>query len=300
MAIAYTEISRNKTKSWALLLVFMIFVGAAGFVIAEIQSPGAGSAGLILAGAIAIIWALVSYYAGDKMTLASTKAKPIKRSDNQELYRVVENLSITAGLPTPKIYVIQSAAMNAFATGRDPNHSSVAVTTGLLEKLDKKELEGVIAHELSHIGNYDIRLMMIVVALFGVIMLMNRYWLYGGMRGGGRRRGGGGGKLQLILLLLGLLLVILGPIFAMMIRMAISRKREFLADASGALLTRYPEGLASALEKISGDHQQLQFATQGTAHLFIANPFKAKSFSKLFSTHPPVEERVKALRDMGV
>lgn len=297
MAIAYTEISKNKTRSGILLLLFIAFVAGMGFVIAEIESPGAGFAGLGIAAGVSVIWATISYYAGDKIALATNGAKPIKKRDNIELYRLVENLSIAAGLPTPKIYIIQSSAMNAFATGRDPNHASVAVTTGLLDRLEKKELEGVLAHELSHIGNYDIRLMMIVMALFGVVMMMHRIWWYSGS---GRRSSNRSGKAQIIIMILGLLMLLLAPLFAMLIKFAISRKREFLADASASLLTRYPEGLALALEKISKDPAPLDAATKGAAHLYISNPFKASTWGKWFSTHPPTEDRIKALRGMDV
>jgi len=296
MALAYTEISKNKFRSWLLVLIFLGFVAGVGFVLAEIESPGTGMNGIILASALALGWSWISYFFGDKMALASNHAKPIEKHENPELYRIVENLSITAGLPTPKIYIIQSPAVNAFATGRDPNHASVAVTTGILERLEKKELEGVLAHELSHIGNYDIRLLMMVTALFGVVMMIHRMWWYGGH--GGRRQGGEG-KGNGIFLIIGVLFLLFGPLFASLIKLAISRRRESLADASGALLTRYPEGLASALEKIAADPNELA-ASEGTAHLFFANPFKKGSVANLFSTHPPIEERIKALRGMDV
>lgn len=294
MALAYTEISKNKFRSWLLVLIFLGFVAGVGFVLAEIESPGMGMNGIILASALALGWSWISYFYGDKMALASNHAKPIEKRENPELYRMVENLSIAAGLPTPKIYIIQSPAVNAFATGRDPNHASVAVTTGILERLEKKELEGVLAHELSHIGNYDIRLLMLVTALFGVVMMIHRMWWYGG-----RSSGRSNNKANGILLLLGVLFLIFGPLFASLIKLAISRRRESLADASGALLTRYPEGLARALEKIAADPNELA-ASEGTAHLFFANPFKKGTVANLFSTHPPIEERIKALRGMDV
>jgi heat shock protein HtpX len=296
MALAYTEVSKNKMRSILLLLIFFVFVMGAGFIIGELNAPGAGMGGLIVAAVISFGWTLISYFAGDKITLSASKAKPIEKKDQPELYRTVENLAITAGLPMPKLYLIDSPAMNAFATGRDPEHAIVAVTTGILKRLEKRELEGVLAHELSHVGNYDIRLLMLVTALAGVIMIMTdmmwRIRLFGG--GGGRRDG----RAQLVMAVVGLVLIIFAPLFASMIKMAISRKREYLADASGALLTRYPEGLASALEKISGDHSQLKQATKGTAHLYISNPFKSGAWHNLFSTHPPIEERIKALRGM--
>lgn len=293
MALAYIEIARNKFRSWLLVLIFVGLVGGAGFVIAELENPGTGVTGVMMASMIGIGWSWVSYFFGDKMALASNHAKPIEKRDNPELFRLIENLAITAGLPMPKIYIIESPAVNAFATGRDPKHASVAVTTGILERLEKKELEGVLAHELSHIGNYDIRLLMMVTALFGVVMMMHRMWWWGGH--GGRRDDRGNG----VLMVIGLLFLLFGPLLATLIKLAISRRRESLADASGALLTRYPEGLASALEKIAADPNQLA-ANKGTAHLFFANPFKAGSWSSLLSTHPPIEERIKALRGMDV
>lgn len=302
MALAYTEVSKNKVRSLFLLMLFIGFVMAVGFFLAESQQPGAGVGGLIVAASISFIWTLVTYFAGDKIALAANHAKPIEKKDHPELYRVVENLAITAGLPTPKIYIIESPALNAFATGRDPQHAVVAVTRGLLERLEKPELEGVLAHELSHVGNYDIRLLMVVTALAGVVMIMTDvFWrwrfFHGGGGGGGRR---GDARVQLILMAIGLVLIIFAPIFASLIKLAISRKREYLADASGALLTRYPEGLARALEKISGDSVPLTEANKGTAHLYISNPFRASTLSKWFSTHPPIEERIKLLRGMDV
>ncbi len=301
MSLAYTEIARNKRRSWVLLLIFMGLVMALGFFMGEIAESGGGVPGLIIGATVAVIWVLITIFQGNRITLAASGAKAIEKRDNRELYNLVENLSIAAGLPTPKIYIIESAAMNAFATGRDPNHSAVAVTTGLMKKLEKKELEGVIAHELSHIGNFDTRLMMIVTALAGTVMIMAdvffRWTFYGRRGGGGGRRDG---RLQLALILVGICLIIFSPLLATLIKLAISRKREYLADASGALLTRYPEGLASALEKISSDHTPAHFATKGTAHLYISNPLKAGTWSKWFSTHPPPDDRVRKLREMNL
>ncbi len=231
------------------------------------------------------------------------KAKPIEKRDNPELYRIIENLCITAGLPLPKIYIIEEPQPNAFATGRNANHAVVAVTRGLLNKLERVELEGVIAHELSHIGNKDMLLQTIVVILVGVVALLSNFFLRISFFGGERRRDskGSGGS---FLAILGIVAAILAPIAATLIQLAISRKREFLADGTGALLTRYPEGLALALEKISADPNPLRVANNSTAHLFIASPFRgreAKSwFTKLFMTHPPVEERIKVLREMSL
>ena len=233
-------------------------------------------------------------------------AQLIEKKDNPELYRIVENICITAGLPTPKIYIINEAQPNAFATGRDKNHAVVAVTAGLLAKLNKPELEGVIAHELSHIGNKDMLLQTMVVILVGVVAMMSNLFLRFSFWGGGRRSNDDreSGQLGLILFAFGIVAAILAPLAATLIQLAISRKREFLADADGALLTRYPQGLASALEKISSDPNPMRSANDSTAHLYIASPFRGKQlqswFTKLFSTHPPTEERVKALLEMNV
>ena len=235
---------------------------------------------------------IVSYWYSDKIALKLNKAREIKREDNPELWNIVENLSITAGLPMPRLCVIDDPAPNAFATGRNKEHAVVAVTTGLMQILNKTEIEGVIAHELSHIGNRDILLSTVVVVLVGFISIIANMFMRSMFFSRGRdndREGGG------IMMIIGILLSILAPIFATLTQLAISRKRDFLADASGALLTRYPEGLASALEKISKYKEPMISANQATAHLFIANPFGSKKISTLFSTHPPAEERIKAL-----
>lgn len=247
--------------------------------------------------------AIISYWHSDKIVLAMARAIPVERKDNPELYNIVENLAIAGGLPTPKIYAVNEAAPNAFATGRDPRHSVIAVTTGLLNKLDRSELEGVISHELSHIGNRDMLLSTAVVILVGFISLISdmfiRSMFWSGRSRRNERNEGGG-----IIFLIGIVFAILTPIAATLMQLAISRKREFLADASGALLTRYPEGLARALEKISADSTPMPTANNTTSHLWIDNPFKGKNraswFSKLFMTHPPVEERIKALREMDI
>jgi len=226
-------------------------------------------------------------------------AKELTFAENKEIYRLVENLAITAGLPIPKIYTIDDTAMNAFATGRDPKHGVVCLTTGIIARLEKNELEGVIAHELSHIGNRDTLLSTAVVILVGFVALLAdwfRHWAWFG----GNRDSDNKNQLQVILMIVAVILSILAPLFAMLIQLAISRKREFLADASGALLTRYPDGLASALQKISGDTEPLEAANRATAHLYIANLFKGKNVTKLFMTHPPIEERVAALRGMEI
>ena len=257
---------------------------------------------MILAVAIALLQSFFAYWYSDKIVLAITRARKIEKKDNPELYRIVENLCITAGLPLPKIYIIGEQQPNAFATGRNAENSVIAVTQGLLEKLERPELEGVLAHELSHIGNKDILLGTVVVILVGIMAMLSNWFLRISFWGGTRRdsRGSSG----LILMILGIIAAILAPIAAVLIQLAVSRKREFLADASGALLTRYPEGLAKALEKISADQSSMRIASNSTAHLFIASPFRGKQskswFTKLFLTHPPVEERIRALRGMEI
>ncbi len=241
-----------------------------------------------------------SYWYSDKIVLKMSGAKPVSRDSHRELWNITENLSITAGLPMPKLYIIEDPAPNAFATGRNKEHAAVAVTTGLLSVLDRVELEGVIAHELAHINNKDILLQTLVVVLVGFVTLLADFFLRMTIFGGGNRDSKGG-QAQMIMLVIGLVLSILAPIVATVIQLAISRKREFLADSSGALLTRYPEGLASALEKISSYSGQMRKANHATAHMYISNPFGSKSkkgYHKWFMTHPPVEERLSALRGM--
>jgi heat shock protein HtpX len=248
----------------------------------------------------------VGYYHSDSIALSIAHATEAPREQYIELHRLVENLAITAGILKPKIYIIQDDSPNAFATGRDPKHASLAVTTGLLSMMNKTELEGVIAHEMSHIGNYDIRLMTLIVVLVGVIVMASDLFLRWSWLGGGRRRSNddNGGQLQLILVVVAIALAILSPIIATIMQLAISRKREYLADASGALLTRYPEGLASALEKIEQDSLPLKEANKATAHLYLADPMrladnkKASWLGNLFNTHPPIEERIVRLRKM--
>ncbi|MEX0887808.1 MAG: M48 family metallopeptidase, partial [Patescibacteria group bacterium] len=237
---------------------------------------------------------LISYFFSANIVLAISGARPIEKKDNPYLYRIIENLCIGAGLPLPKIYIMEEPALNAFATGRDPNHSVVAVTRGLLENLENEELEGVIAHELSHIQNYDIRAMTLAAVLAGSLVMIADIFLRSSRWGGSRRGGRGSGAG--ILILIGLALAILSPIIAQLIKLAISRQREYLADSSGALLTRYPEGLARALEKIAADKTPFRHTSEATAHLYIKNPMTAGLWANLFSTHPPVEERIRRLR----
>ncbi len=294
----YSQIDANKRKTVVLIVVFTIVILALGYVLGVyIEEP---SIGIIGATIVATIMVLVGYFRGDAVALAASGAKAIEKRDHPELYNLVENLAIASGIQTPKIYVIQDPSPNAFATGRDPAHASVAVTTGLLQTLDRQELEGVMAHELSHVKNYDVRVMTIVVVLVGTILLLSDILMRASFHGGRRDRNGG--QATMILLLIGLVLAILSPLFAELIKLAVSRSREYLADASGVLLTRYPDGLARALEKIAKLDQPLARANHATAHLFLANPFDphvTKKFELWFSTHPPIEERIKRLKNMG-
>lgn len=295
----YSQISANKSKTWLIMILFVVFITTVIYVFAKGLGYGLGLAGvaLIISGLISF----ASYYYSDSMILGMSGAHEIQKSDNPQLYRIVENLCIGDGLPMPKIYIIDDPSPNAFATGRDPKHAVVCVTSGILGKLNRVEMEGVIAHELSHVKNFDTRLMSIVVILVGMIALLADIFMRSLWFGGERRNRDEGGA-QTIFLVIGIVFAILSPIIATLIQLAVSRKREFLADASGALLTRYPEGLASALEKISSDREPLQNANNATAHLFIVNPFKGKDinhwFAGLFDTHPPIEERIKILRSM--
>lgn len=296
----YQQISSNKRRTILLIFLFSVLIVALGWAFSYYYQTGPGA----IAGAVALstIMSLFSYYGGDKVALLTAGARgPIKKEDNPYLFRLVENIAMTAGLPMPKVYVIEDSVPNAFATGRDPKHASVAVTTGIMQLLENEELEGVLAHELSHVKNYDIRVMTIVIICVGIVSLLAnwffRFNLFGG-RGSRDSRNGAGG----VFLLIGLVLLILSPIISKIIQLAVSRKREFLADASGALLTRYPEGLARALEKIEAHAAPMQHANSATAHLYISNPFGASpkpKWSHLFSTHPPTAERTKALRSMA-
>ena len=295
------RIGVNRRNSVFLILVFLVFAIVLGYVIgyAWIGGPVGALFGLAIAFALGTISGLVSYFAGDKMVLAASRAKEITHEDAPRLFNVVEEVTIAGGLPMPKVYIIQDTAPNAFATGRDPEHASVAVTSGLLDKLSRDELQGVVAHEMAHVGNYDIRYAMLVGILVGTTVLISDFFLRGLWFGGGRSREGGG-YVQVIMLVVAILLAILAPLFARLLQMSISRQREYLADATAVRLTRNPDGLADALQKISGDREVLEVANRATAHLYIVNP--VKSFEKrakgLFSTHPPIEERIKILRAM--
>ncbi len=296
----YNQIDSNKRRTVILIIVFIVFISLLGYLIGYVTDYGNGA--LVIALIISLVMALLGYYSGDKVALLSSGAVAIKKEDNPYIYRMVENLCITAGTPTPAVYVIPSPAINAFATGRDPKHSSIAVTQGAIEKLENEELEGVIAHELSHIKNYDIRLMTIVVVLVGTISILTNIFWRASLFGGGRKSDSEDKSgLGTILMIAGIILIILSPIIAALIQLAVSRRREYLADASASLLTRYPEGLARALEKIKNDSGVLTTANSGTAHLYISNPFKGgKNFlANAFSTHPPIDDRIAKLREMA-
>lgn len=298
MPTLYTQAEKNISKTWMYITGFLIFVILIGWVASYIFESQA-----ILW--IAIIYSFassfLSYWYSDKIVLAMSGAKPLSHDENKDIYHLVENLCIAAGLPMPKIYILNEAQPNAFAAGRNPSHSVIALTSGLISRLDRTELEGVIAHELSHIGNRDALLQTSVVVLVGVISLLTNFFLRSNFLKRDRDSKDGAGALMMVF---AVVLLVLAPLVATLIRLAISRKREFLADASGALLTRYPEGLAKALEKISADQSPLRVANNSTAHLYISSPFKGKQaqnwLSTLFMTHPPIKERIRILRDMEV
>lgn len=296
----YSQIASNKRKSWLIVIGFFLFTMAVAYVFAQVMDFGLSSVGfaLVLAG----VSSLVGYYYSDRLVLSLSGARPADRQKDFNFYTVTENLALAARLPMPDLYVIEDSAMNAFATGRDPEHAVVCATTGLLAKLDRTELEGVVAHELSHVRNYDIRLMSMVAIMVGLIALLSDLFLRWSMFGG-RRRERESGQLTAVFVLLGFALAILSPFIAQLIKLAISRSREYLADASAAKITNYPEGLARALEKLSADHQPLETANKATAHLYITNPLKDHRdaigwFAGLFNTHPPMEERIARLRSM--
>ncbi|MBI3421068.1 MAG: M48 family metalloprotease [Candidatus Sungbacteria bacterium] len=296
----YAHKDANIRKTWLLFTIFFGIVIGLGWLFSQFYG---NSAILVIAVLFSVAMSFVSYWWSDKIVLAMSGAKPIEKKNAPELYNIVENLAITAGLPMPRVYLINEAAPNAFATGRNPEHAVVAVTDGLLNRLDRSELEGVLAHELSHIGNRDMLVSTVAVILAGFIALLGDWFLrsmfWGSMMGGRDRESHGGA----IMIGIGIALSLLAPLAAMLIQLAISRKREYLADASGALLTRYPEGLARALEKISRDPTPLRAANNATNHLWLSDPIKGKKgrhwFAKLFMTHPPVEDRVRALRGMA-
>lgn len=298
MVNVYEQVDRNKTRSLIIMALFIAFITIVVWVFSQAFGYGLGTTGMALI--IAGLFSFASYWWSDKIILTISGARPASKKQDFNFFTVCENLAMTSQTPMPKLYVIEDSAPNAFATGRDPDHAVICATTGLLQKLDRTELEGVVAHELSHVRNYDIRLMSLVTILIGMVTLLADWFLHGiRFRDNDDR---GSGQLQTFFMIAGLIMAILSPIIGQLIQLAISRRREFLADASGSLLTRYPEGLARALEKIAKDPEPLEAANKATAHLYIVSPFKGKHASGwlmgLFNTHPPVEERIKALRGM--
>jgi heat shock protein HtpX len=294
MATLYDQADKNIRRTWVLMFGFFVVVVGLGWAFSYVFD---NQAILFVAVGLSLVMNVGSFWFSDKIALATNGAKPIEHKDNPDLYNIVENLCITEGIPAPKIFIINDPAPNAFATGRDPKHAALAVTSGLLGMMTKVELEGVIAHELSHIKNRDTLVMMVVIVLLGFVTLLSDFFIRSRMWGGGGNDDKAG-QVRTIMILVGFLLAILSPIIAQLIQLAISRKREFLADADGALLTRYPEGLASALQKIGDYGQPMRLANNATAHLFISNPFGQKAFggmAKLFATHPPIADRIKAL-----
>lgn len=297
----YKQIESNRLKSAVLIAVFIAVLCLVGYLYGYVTETGYG--GLEIAVIISLVMTLFSWFWGDKVVLSTTGAQEVtERDQNPYLWNMVENLAITAGLPKPRIYIVNDPSPNAFATGRDPQHATIAVTTGILQLMTNEELEGVLAHELSHVKNNDTRLMMLAAVLVGAIVLLSDFFFRGSLIRG-RRRNNDGGELGGILMIVGIILLILSPIIGQLIQLAISRRREYLADASGALLTRYPEGLARALEKIELTNIPLAHVSKATAHLWISDPTApSKSFgqrvSGLFSTHPPIDERIRQLRAM--
>ncbi len=295
----YEAVAANRWRTVALVAAFTVVLSLLGYFVGEAMAPGYGLSVLPFAVGLSGVSAATSYFAGDKLVLAQSQARELGPNEERELRNIVETLSIGVGIQPPKLYVIEDSAPNAFATGRDPAHASVAVTRGVLDKLDRTETEGVIAHELSHVVNRDIRVMLLVAVLVGTVALLSDWMmrsLWWGRRGRDRRGGGGS-----IIVLVAVVLAVLTPIIAALIQMAVSRQREYLADASGALLTRYPPGLASALRKIAADKEALEVANKATAPLYIANPLKdaPRFMDSLFDTHPPIAERIRRLEAMG-
>ncbi len=295
----YDQISTNKFKSAALVMVFVFLVLAVGWAFG--YATGWSYGGLVIALGVSFAMAWGSYWYSDRIVLSMSRARPVDRDREPYLVNLVEGLSIAAGLPQPRAYVIDDPAPNAFATGRNPENAAIAVTTGLMEKLDRAELEGVIAHELAHIKNYDTLVQTMAAVLAGTVVLLSDWMIRSFWWGGGRRRSNeGGGQAQIVFVLIGVLLAVLAPVFAALIQMAISRKREYLADANGALLTRYPPGLASALRKIAADSNRLSVANKATEALYIYNPLRdyGGGMNALFNTHPPIEDRIARLEAM--
>ncbi len=295
----YDAIAANRWRAALMIGLFIGLVAALGYVLGELLFRGSGFLFLPFAFALSAISAATSYFGGDALVLRMSQAREVSGTEQPVLHHVVEALATGAGVPKPRLYVIDDTAPNAFATGRDPKHASIAVTRGLLEKLDRTELEGVLAHELSHVRNYDIRVMLIVAVLLGVTALLSD-WIFRAVWWGSDRDDDRGGKAAFFLLAVAIVLAILTPLVAQLMQLAVSRQREYLADASGALLTRYPPGLASALRKIAADKEALEVANKATAPLYIANPLHddPKFWDGLFDTHPPIAERIKRLEAM--
>lgn len=295
----YEQIARNKRRTALIIAAFVVLVVAVAYVFARATEFGAVAVPIAIV--VATAGSFGSYYYSDKVVLAMSRARPVTKEEYPYLYNVVEGLSIAAGIPTPRCYVIDDTAPNAFATGRDPEHAAIVVTEGLLTKLDRAELEGVVAHEMSHVKNFDIRLAGITVVLVGVVALLSDWMLRSFWWGGRRRRGGEGGA-GAIIAIIGLLLAILAPIVAQLMRLALSRQREYLADSSAAMLTRFPQGLADALRKLAADTEPLEVANKATASLYIVNPLKEYGgrVNSLFDTHPPIEERIRRLEELYV
>ncbi len=298
--IAFDEVRRNKVKSVLLIFIFAILILALGLVIGLVFA-GSTTFGIGVAILVLLIYLPIAFFSGDKMVISAMGGKPATKKEYPHLFHTIEGLAIAAGIPTPKAYVIKDTALNAFATGRDPKHGSITVTTGLMDKLNREELEGVVAHEMAHIKNYDIRMMLFAAVFVGAIILLSdmmlRGFLFGGGRGGNNREGNG----NVVMIVIAIALAILAPLIAQLVKLSISRKREYAADAAGALLTRYPPGLANALKKISIDPDPLvDKANKATAHMFISTPFRKKkgAWTKMWSTHPPIQERIKRLEQM--
>ncbi len=293
-------IAQNKRNTWLLIIIFALLITAIGYVFGCFW--GSPIIGLVAAGAAAIAMTLIAFFGGSSALLFASKAKEIQKKDAPQLYNVVEEMSIAAGVPMPRVYVIKDSAPNAFATGRSIKDARLAITTGLMRKLNRDELQGVMAHEISHILNRDILFAMMMGIMVGLVVLMCDMFRYSLIFGGGRRRRSsrGGNSAEIVFLVVGLFLAILAPLFAKILQLAVSRQREYLADASAVKLTRYPEGLANALKKISGDREVLEAANRATQHLYIVNPIKSfeKRAQSMFSTHPPIGERIKRLRAM--
>jgi len=290
----YSAITANKRKTAIIMLGFIAFIGVLAFIMAK--AFGGGSPTIFYGALIgSVVYALITYFSGSRMALAVNGAHEIKKQDNPRLWRIVENLSITNGLPMPRVFIMEDPALNAFATGRDPKHSAVCATTGLLDAMDDTELEAVFAHEMGHVKNYDIRVSMVAFALTAVISLLADFILHMTWF----RNNDDDSSSSLPFLVAGIVAAILAPLIATMIQLAISRQREYLADATGALTTRYPEGLARALRKIQQGGSATRMQNTATAHLFFANPLRGKGLASLFSTHPPIEERIARLEQMG-